>query len=130
MGDKIHGHETIRALHAVDAEVRTLIASGKITAGAAAGLQTKLTDLLREAERAQVTSEPFTQGELEDAFAKVRPAENWKDRIDKVVECGTSDHRLITAAIIHFTGSLPEFIEAGEGRWRVQAAGYYEAIGS
>lgn len=70
-----------------------------------------------------------TQEELDAAFKLVEPGTHWKDRIDAVVD-GPSDLGVIREAVIHFTGSVPRFTTLPDGRVRVQARGYWEAIGA
>lgn len=70
-----------------------------------------------------------TQEELEAAFGLVEPATHWKDRIDAVVD-GSTDLAVLSRAVVHFTGSVPRFETLGDGRIRVRAAGYWEAVGA
>lgn len=73
----------------------------------------------------------FTLGELHTAFDLVKPAQNWKERIDATVT--VRDDRTLEAilrAIPFFTGSKPNVRHVGRYRYRFQAAGYYAAVGA
>jgi hypothetical protein len=70
----------------------------------------------------------YTQDQLSEAFESVQPSTHWKDRINKVIP-KDSDTALITEAVIHFTGSVPNFTPTKKGI-RVRAAGYWETIGA
>lgn len=70
-----------------------------------------------------------TQEKLDAAFKLVEPKTHWKDRIDAVVD-GSADRGTICMAVIHFTGSVPQFTDLPDGRVRVRARGYWEAIGA
>lgn len=81
---------------------------------------------------------------LRHAFSLVEDPANWKNRIDAVLtgqvladlefECATGSRhetlRLLHHAVVHFTGSVPKFSVAAHDAVRVEAAGYYEAIGA
>lgn len=71
------------------------------------------------------------------AFEKVQNAEHWKNPIDYVIALNLAERALLADAITFFTGSLPEFtlvhacMRVGlRATYRVQAVGYYIAIGS
>lgn len=90
-------------------------------------------------ERPVVKARPtYTQEQLLAAFKRVENSKNWKNRINRVVTVESDDELdLITSAVIHFTGSVPEFVETefrwredGKKRYRVIAAGYYATIGA
>lgn len=66
---------------------------------------------------------------MREAFRSVQDKENWKYPVDAVVP-GDSDTRLISDAVVFFTGSLPELIPLPDGKIRVTAIGYYNAVGS
>jgi hypothetical protein len=72
------------------------------------------------------------QARLDAAFAKVRPADHWKNPIRATLPKGTTPEQLdeIREAVIHFTGSVPEFEPLADGRVRVEAAGYFATIGA
>jgi hypothetical protein len=63
-----------------------------------------------------------TQAQLEAAFKKVQPKTHWKDRIDALID--PADRDMVHEAVIHFTGTVPTFIEAPNGKLRVRAIGY------
>lgn len=70
----------------------------------------------------------MTRGQLKEAFEKVQNKENWKLPIDSL--CVPQDVQNIKNAIIFFTGSVPTFKKSEKGyTYRVQAAGYYAAVG-
>jgi hypothetical protein len=83
------------------------------------------------------------QSELSAAFARVSPLGNWKATIDTLAvltdDADEGNHdaemALVRDAVIHFTGSVPEFSQQGKPRggrtcYRVTAAGYYATIGA
>lgn len=74
----------------------------------------------------------YTQEELLAAFKRVENKSDWKKRIWRLVVIkDQEDRQLITQAVIHFTGSVPEFFEtATPNKYRVVANGYYAAIGA
>lgn len=80
----------------------------------------------------------YTQEELLAAFKRVENTRHWKNPISRIVAVeGDEDIELITQAVIHFTGSIPEFVEVpcrwrddGKKRYRVTAAGYFATIGA
>lgn len=81
--------------------------------------------------RAKVAAKEYTQDELRAAFDRVACTKNWKNRINRIVTIADAAERdLISKAIIHFTGSVPEFVEQPSGKVRVIADGYYAAIGA
>ncbi len=71
----------------------------------------------------------YTQEQLHAAFTSVQNKKGWKYPVNAVVEADV-DQELLTEAIIHFTGSVPEFIPLPNGKIRVKAVGYYIAIGA
>ena len=85
-----------------------------------------------------VARREYSQEELLAAFKRVENKKNWKNPINRIVTVdGEEDERLITQAVIHFTGSVPMFEEVphpwrddGKKRFRVIAEGYYNAIGA
>ena len=71
----------------------------------------------------------FTEAELSAAFDKVKSRVNWKYPVDRAIR--ESDEKVVGAAIIFFTGSVPTFIPGSRKGWvRVYADGYYVAIGA
>jgi len=68
---------------------------------------------------------------LEAAFARVRPAENWKMPIDVTIdEVNDEEQAVIAEAIAFYTGSVATFTPVMGFKVRVQAAGYYATIGA
>jgi len=75
---------------------------------------------------------PERLAELQAAFNRVAPVDNWKTAIDTTLP-GTlsmTDIFLIRAAVTWFTGSVASFEYLPSGEIRVTAAGYYAAIGA
>jgi hypothetical protein len=72
-----------------------------------------------------------TQEQLDAAFKRVQNTKNWKNRINRIVTVADdADRDVIAQAVIHFTGSVADFVEVGPNKYRVIAAGYYAAIGA
>lgn len=71
---------------------------------------------------------------LTEVFDLVKDPENWKLPVDAFVEEGQATVGEIDAAVIFFTGSVPDIYpcEASGGRqgYAVLADGYYEAVGA
>lgn len=65
----------------------------------------------------------FTQEELEAAFALVKPATHWKDRIDALIP--DRDREVVAAAIEHFTATEATFSLDDDGSLRVRSPGYW-----
>ncbi len=63
----------------------------------------------------------YEQEELDAAFDKVKNPTHWKDPIEAVID--EADTAIVTAAIIHFTGTVPEFVFEGSQCY-VVADGY------
>ena len=61
-------------------------------------------------------------------FKLVANKDHWKRPVDAEVDY--DDLYPVCAAIEFFTGSTPEFTELPGERFRVRAAGYFEAIGA
>lgn len=76
----------------------------------------------------------YGQERLTAVFDLVADPENWKMPVDAFVEEGQATVGEIEAAVIFFTGSVPDIYpcEASGGRqgYAVLAAGYYEAVGA
>lgn len=85
---------------------------------------------------ARILGHDVTRGELSAAFDRVANRDNWKDRIDVVVDVANDvELATIREAVVFFTGSVPTFEpRPGAGlpgcRYRVRAAGYYAAVGA
>lgn len=75
---------------------------------------------------------PFTQEQLQAAFAMVQNKLGWKYEINKVVENpGKQNLMCVREAITHFTGSVPTFLYSEDGlKVHIRAAGYYATIGA
>ncbi len=73
-------------------------------------------------------SERFTVRELHDAFSMVQDQENWKNPVSALIHPQFKD--VVADAVTFMTGSVPKFLSIGSGMLRVQASGYYEAIGA
>ncbi len=67
--------------------------------------------------------------DLHMAFDAVKNQENWKYAVNATIPKGLFSHSLLESAVIFFTGSLPEVWDEGDST-RVEAAGYYMAVGS
>lgn len=75
----------------------------------------------------------FTQVEVDAmhaAFTKVQNEKNWKLPIDKALALTDDEKSVMYEAIIFYTGSVPDFVKLKDGRYRVQAVGYYAAVGA
>ncbi len=68
------------------------------------------------------------QSELTAAFKLVEPAGNWKLPIKATIEAWYMS--IVCDAVVHFTGSVPTFTPDDFGKFSVEAAGYYKAIGA
>lgn len=94
--------------------------------------------IIKEYKPRNIVRREYTQQELSAAFQRVQNRRNWKKPVDAVIIIENDEEmRLITQAVIHFTGSVPSFVEVdtpwrtdGKQRYRVTADGYYEAIGA
>jgi hypothetical protein len=88
--------------------------------------------IIKEYKPRNTVRREYTQQELSAAFQRVQNRKNWKNRVNAVITIENDEEmRLITQAVIHFTGSVPSFVEVdGKQRHRVTADGYYEAIGA
>ena len=71
----------------------------------------------------------FTREQLLEAFELVENKTNWKLPIDKTID--SKDVEVVGKAIPYFTGSIAHFTPImGTNQVRVQASGYYEAVGA
>lgn len=84
-----------------------------------------------------IDGKPITRGDYAAAFKRVEPADNWKNRIDAVIEVRNgAELELVLRAIEFFTGSKGEGWPINAGTWdglrryKIVAAGYYAAIGA
>lgn len=64
------------------------------------------------------------QALLEAAFHIVANPKDWKAPIDTVIAAHPTLLEMIADAIVHFTATVPTFVETEHGRVRVRAAGY------
>lgn len=73
----------------------------------------------------------LTIAEARRWFDEVQNRENWKFPVDHSFQCISAiDRAKVSAAIVHFTGSVATWQQKGSLGWRVQAAGYYSAVGA
>lgn len=74
----------------------------------------------------------FTTAQMSAAFDRVKDKLHWKRPVNCLVAIKDSeDERLISEAVIFYTGSVPTFTRMkGESLVRVRAAGYYATIGA
>lgn len=72
----------------------------------------------------------FSLVALHAAFDLVKNADHWKDRIDWTGRIALSEVEIVEAAVVFFTGSVAHVTPDGGGRYRVTAAGYWEAVGA
>jgi hypothetical protein len=70
----------------------------------------------------------YTEAELKAAFELVKPAGNWKERIDTVVGPDV-DLAVIDAATVFYTGGSIEY-QPVTGGYRLTSGGYYANIGA
>ncbi len=70
----------------------------------------------------------WTIQQEEDALNLVLNKEHWKYPIDAIIPKG-SDMELFTEAIINQCGCCPDFKVLKDGRIRVTAIGYFNAVG-
>jgi hypothetical protein len=69
----------------------------------------------------------YTEKELRDTFDLVTMGmDDWKMPIDQYVPRTVSE-KLISAAVIYYTGCIPEVRPVLKDAWRVIADGYYMA---
>ena len=70
------------------------------------------------------------QAKLSAAFDRVKNAKHWKNPINKILALTPEERNVIEDAVIHFAGCVPTFIKMADGRTRVVAVGYYNAVGA
>ena len=69
-------------------------------------------------------------------FDMVANKDNWKLPIDTMLDApsGTEDRelfkKLISRAVVFYTGSVPIIVDLGDKQIGVKAVGYYEAVGA
>lgn len=72
-----------------------------------------------------------THADLSAAFKRVQHPENWKFPIDTVIEIGSDfEMETIRRAVIFFAGCDATFAARGRNQYRVEAIGYYAAVGA
>jgi hypothetical protein len=81
-----------------------------------------------QAEFDEQKHEGYRIGDLRLAFDRVKNGENWKYPIATYISETVED--ITRVAIIFFTGSTPHFTPMGGGWLRVEADGYYRAVGA
>ena len=69
----------------------------------------------------------YTDNELRTAFDKVKNKNNWKKPINRWIK--ESDLFVTEDAVIHYTGSVVNVVDEKEGKVKIHAEGYYNAIG-
>lgn len=67
---------------------------------------------------------------MREAFRLVQDRDNWKMPVDAVIPDTPGIRELVSDAVIFFAGCLPEIIPLPDGKIRVTAIGYYNAVGS
>lgn len=84
-----------------------------------------------------IDGKAITRGDYAAAFKRVEPAGNWKYPVAAVVEVWNgAELELILRSIEFFTGSKGKAYPIGAGNWdgktayKIEAAGYYAAIGA
>jgi hypothetical protein len=71
----------------------------------------------------------YSREELKAAFELVENKTNWKLPIDRTID--SKDVEVVGKAIPYFTGSIAHFTPImGTDKVRVQASGYYSAVGA
>ena len=69
--------------------------------------------------------------ELSAAFDRVKDTDRWKNPIDATIDIESDeDQSIIYQAIIFYTGSIATFTPNRNKQVRVEADGYYVAIGA
>jgi hypothetical protein len=65
------------------------------------------------------------------AFTEVQNKEHWKYPIDCTLDaCDDTKQQLISDAVIFYAGCVPDFERLPNGKVRVTAIGYYNAVGA
>ncbi len=77
-----------------------------------------------------IGGEPVTVGELRAAFKKVQNAVHWKNPVDAEIILTEREAAVLEYAVIYLTGSVPSMTRIEGDRWKVQADGYFMAVGS
>lgn len=66
----------------------------------------------------------YPEAELRGAFEFVQDEEHWKNPIRKIVPAAGLDRKLVAAAIEHYHGAAPAFLDAPNGMVIICSAGY------
>lgn len=64
----------------------------------------------------------FTQKQLEEAFSKIRPEDDWRDPIYSVIH--KDDYMIMKAACLHFTATSLNIVNQNGDMLTVEAVGY------
>jgi hypothetical protein len=74
----------------------------------------------------------YTEDELKKAFELVAPKPNWKMPIDALISSITpiKKRKLISFAVMFYTGGIAVFKKTPSGKIRVTSPGYYACIGA
>lgn len=84
----------------------------------------------------RVQGKPVTHGQLQDAFERVKPRDNWKNPIRATFTTSTDPAEsalevdTIREAVVYFCGCVPEIRHQGNFRFTCEAVGYYAAVGA
>lgn len=79
---------------------------------------------------ATIEGRPVTQGELAEAFDWVADRANWKLPVDCTLVLSPRQTLLVREAVPFFTGCVATITPGPNGSKRVEADGYYKAIGA
>lgn len=72
----------------------------------------------------------FTREQMKEAFDMVADRNHWKNPIKRIVKIEPRMIPIIEDAVMYFTGSEAEITKLHSGFYRVEAVGYYSAIGA
>lgn len=79
---------------------------------------------------AKIDGRDVTRRELSAAFDWVADRSNWKNPIDCTVALTDRQAALVAEAVVFFAGCRPTIKRIDETIVRVQAVGYYAAVGA
>jgi hypothetical protein len=93
------------------------------------------TDSMNEQIVATIHGRDITRGVLLAAFNRSAPTPNWKTAIDATLDLNDFEMAVTREAVVFFAGCVPTFTpKVGATlprcRYRVQAVGYYAAVGA
>ena len=78
-----------------------------------------------------IDSTPEEVQTMDAAFKEIQNKEHWKMPIDHILDsCDDAKQKLITNAVIFYAGCVPNFKRLPNGKVRVTAVGYYNAVGA